>query len=80
MPINVGVFGHSFRICRFRQFPAVPLAVVIESRWALMETDCEDLLTAEEIIYELWRRQDEGCKPVSWTRLMTECDKYVLLI
>jgi hypothetical protein len=45
-----------------------------------METDCEDLLTAEEIIYELWRRQDEGSKPVSWTRLMTECDKYVLLI
>ncbi|WOO84604.1 Aspercryptin biosynthesis cluster-specific transcription regulator atnN [Vanrija pseudolonga] len=41
---------------------------------------CRDLQTADELIHELWRRQDAGEAPASWHELMQDTGKSVLLI
>ncbi|KAL1407159.1 hypothetical protein Q8F55_006573 [Vanrija albida] len=41
---------------------------------------CRDLQTADELIHELWRRQDAGEEAGSWHELMQATGKSVLLI
>lgn len=42
--------------------------------------DCRDLQTAEELITELWKRQDAGIEVKTWHGLMAELNREVLLI